>query len=218
MAITHQIDVSTPASNETSRFLPSPKSIDDLRPLRVPRGGVDRLNFKTVDTIEVVESGERIRDTVRLSGYYMIERATPTSSDWHDASVDIYMREMMVEGLSTKFGHIRASVNHDFGDESRGQVKSGTFYADSPIDSPKMCEMNAFMKFELPKYGLTVFNKEVIRLQHKINYIPPVGQGGGTGGEVEIGLYNTKDPDGPPVAFLRQVETQIGAWLTEEVR
>ena len=205
------------STTEATTFLPSPRNLSDLRVMRMPRGGVDRLNFETWDTIEVVSpagQGERIRDVVHLRGYYMIERCTPTSADWSEASVDIYMREMVVEGVSEKFGRVRASVNHEIGEESRGQVTPGTIF-DSPLDSPKMCEMDAFMQFELPDVGVTVFNKEVIRLEHSITHIPPVGQGGGTPGEVEIGLYSTQDPGGPPVAFLRRVKTHIGAWLNE---
>ena len=217
MATTQRIDGSSTLTGEQSSFLASPKNLEDLRVMRVPRGGVDRLNFETWDTIEVVGSdplSDRIRDIVHLRGYYMIERAMPTSSNWSSASVDIYMREMLVEGASAKFGRIRASVNHDVEEESRGQVRAGTIH-DSPIDSPKMCEMDAYMKFELPDLGVSVFNKEAIHLQHSITHIPPVGQGGGTPGEVEIALYNTADPDGVPIAFLRRVKTHIGAWLND---
>jgi hypothetical protein len=193
----------------SSALVPSAKTLSDLRLLAMPEGGTDRLNFLVWDTIEVLGVGE---DTVELKGHYIIERATPTATDWASASVDIVMLEMNVEGVSQKFGPIRASVNHEIGKKSRGQVRPGTIYP-GIVDSPKMCEMEGFMNFELSAVPITVFNKEPILLQHRITHIPPVGQGGGTQGQVSIDLYASNDPDGPPVAVLRQVKTHIGGWL-----
>lgn len=191
-----------------SKFLPNPKSLADLRVLAMPEGGIDTLNFVAWDTIEVIGFGE---ETIQLKGHYVIDRANPTDSDWSAASVDIRMAEMSVHGVSKTFGPVHASVNHEIGIESRGQVRPGTVYPDIK-DSPKLCEMEGYMKFELPAISLTVFNKERILLQHKITHIPPIGQGGGTG-EVAVKLYSTNDPDGPPVAILKQVKTHIGSWI-----
>jgi uncharacterized protein DUF6073 len=191
-----------------SALIPSPKNLSDLRVLSMPEGGTDRLSFTAWDTIEVLGVGE---DTVELSGYYMIERADPTSSDWVDGSVDIAMRELNITGVSQMFGPIRASVNYEIGKPSRGQVQPGTLY--KTVDSPKMCEMQAYTRFELSAIPVTVFNKEPIVLQHSITHIPPIGQGGGTRGRIDINLYRLDDPDGLPVAVLHQVKTHIGAWL-----
>lgn len=194
---------------EPEGLVPSPKSLSDLRLLAMPRGGLDRLNFTTWDTIDVPGFGE---DTFRLQGYYMIERANPTSSSWHDASVDIFMRELSVSGVSEKFGRVHVTTNKDIDKQSGGQVRTGTRYP-GLLDAPKMCEMEGFMMFSLLDAGMTVFNKEKIRLQHFITHIPPIGQGGGTQGRVEVKLYRVDDPDGPPVATLREVRTHIGAWV-----
>ncbi len=192
---------------------PNPHSLRDLRLFTMPRGGVDRLNFRVWDTIAVLQPGEEpVTDTVELRGHYTIERSDPTSADWREASVDIAMREMSVTGVSQKFGRVYASVNHAIGKESRGQVRQGIVY-ESPNDSPKMCEMFGYMQFELLDVGITVFNKEAIQLQHTITHIPPIGQGGGTREGVAISLYRTDDPEGPPVAILQRVKTHIGAWL-----
>ena len=193
----------------SSALVPSAKTLSDLRLLAMPEGGTDRLSFTVWDTIEVLGVGE---DTVELKGHYIIERATPTSSDWASASVDIVMREMSVTGFSEKFGPIRASVNHEIGKPSRGQVRPGTVYP-GIADSPKLCEMFGHMNFELSAVPITVFNKEPIVLQHTITHIPPIGQGGGTQGQVAIDLYPLNDPDGPPVAILKRVKTHIGGWL-----
>lgn len=204
------------SATDKPTLVESPKSLSDLRLFTMPQGGLDRLRFVTWDTIEVVGHGE---DTVELRGYYVIERADPTSADWREASVDIFMRELSLSGVSQKFGRVYASVNHDAGKQSGGQVRAGTAYPrieDSPvIDTPKLCTMLGHMKFELPDAGVTVFNKEPIVLRHKITHIPPIGQGGGTQGRVEVNLYSVDNPDGPPVAILREVKTHIGAWLNE---
>jgi len=204
-----------PHASTISALNPSPKSVSDIQLFTMPRGGVDRLNFRTWDTIAVSRPGEEpIVDTVELRGHYMIERSDPTSADWRDASVSIAMRELSVSGVSEKFGRVRASVNYEIGIPSQGQVKPGTVY-ESPFDSPKDCEMEGYMQFQLPDIGMTVFNKEPIRLRHRITHIPPVGQGGGTREGLEVNLYRTDDPDGSPVAVLKRVTTHIGAWLLD---
>jgi len=193
-----------------STLAPSPKSLSELRLFTMPRGGLDRLSFVTWDTIEVLGHGE---DVIEFQGYYVIERENPTSASWEEASVNIFMKELSVTGVSQKFGRINVSVNEDIGRQSGGQVKSGTRYG--LPDSPKLCQMEGYMKFDLSDVGLTVFNKEPIVLEHNITHIPPVGQGGGTRAGVGVELYRVDDPDGPPVAVLLQVKTHIGSWLTE---
>jgi hypothetical protein len=202
-----------PQATSTSELAPSPSTLSDLHLLRVPRGGVDRLRFETWDTFAMAGSAEP--ETVHLVGHYVIERADPSSPDWTEASVDIRMRELSVEGVSRTLGlgRIRASVNTEIGIPSGGQVTSGTIHDDLP-DSPKLCIMEGYMRFDLPDAGVTVFNKEAIPLQHTITHIPPIGQGGGTPSDFEgLGLYTTADPDGPPLATLLRVKTHIGAWL-----
>lgn len=191
-------------------LVPNPKTIADLQLFKMPRGGVDRLNFVTWDTIEVIGYGE---DTIELRGYYVIERKDPTSADWNEASVDIFMRELSVTGMSETFGRIHASVNYDIGKQSGGQVRPGTKFGGF-VDSPKLCQMFGHMKFELSDIGVTVFNKEPILLEHYITHIPPIGQGGGTG-KVAVPLYRVDAPDAEPVAILREVKTHIGAWQDE---
>jgi hypothetical protein len=191
----------------TKTLVPSPKSLDELQLFTMPKGGTDRLNFLTWDTIEVIGRGEEV---IEFHGHYAIERADPSSADWHDASIDITMRELSVDGVSPTVGRIHASVNPDLGKASGGQVRSGTTYA-AP-DSPKLCQMYGYMQFDLTDMGMTVFNKEPIVLEHNITHVPPIGQGGGTKERVEVLLYRKDDPDGPAVAILRKVKTHIGAW------
>jgi len=194
----------------TKTLVPSPKSLDELQLFTMPEGGTDRLNFITWDTIEVIGQAEEV---IEFHGYYAIERANPTSADWREASVDITMRELSVDGVSAQVGRIHASVNPDLGKTSGGQVRAGTTYA-AP-DSPKLCQMYGYMQFELQDLGMTVFNKEAITLEHNITHIPPVGQGGGTKERVNVSLYRKDAPDSDPVAILHLVKTHIGSWLTE---
>lgn len=190
---------------------PNPHSLADLHLFTMPEGGTDHLNFITWDTIAVEGFGE---ETIEFHGTYTIERENPTSADWQEASVKIHMRALNVDGVSQKFGRIHASTNEAIGKPSGGQVRSGTNYPDV-TDSPKMCQMFAYAKFELSDLGMTVFNKEPILLEHSITHIPPIGQGGGTRLGTEIELYRMDDPDGAPVAVLKRVKTHIGAWRDE---
>jgi len=191
-------------------LVPSPKSLAELRVFTMPQGGLDRLNFVTWDTIEVPGRGE---ETIEFRGHYMIDRADPTSADWREGSVDITMRELSVSGVSTMLGRIRVGVNDASARRSGGQVRAGTTF-DGWADSPKLCSMDGYMQFELLDVGVTAVNREPIVLRHTITHIPPVGQGGGTG-RIAVNLYSTQDPDGPPVAILREVRTHIGAWLAQ---
>src|SRR5258708_6546605 len=109
----------------TKTLVPSPKSLDELQLFTMPQGGTDRLNFITWDTIELIGKGEEI---IEFHGYYEIERATPTSADWSEASVDIRMKVLNVDGVSPTVGRIHASVNPDLGKISGGQVREGTTY------------------------------------------------------------------------------------------
>lgn len=202
----------TNANTQTStkKLVASPKSLDELQLFTMPEGGTDRLNFITWDTIEVLGKGEEI---IEFHGSYTIERENPTSADWAEASVNIHMRELNLEGTSSFVGRVRASVSPDPSRQSGGQVRAGTTY--TAPDSPKMCQMYGYVQFELVDLGMTVFNKDAILLEHNITHIPPVGQGGGTKERVDIPLYRTDDPDSAPVAFLHRVKTHIGSWLTE---
>jgi hypothetical protein len=191
----------------TKTLVPSPKSLSELQLFTMPEGGTDRLNFITWDTIAV----NGVEETVEFHGHYAIERATPTSADWQEASIDITMRELSVDGVSKNFGRIHASVNNDIGQPSGGQVRPGAAYPDV-IDSPKLCQMFGFMQFDLPDMGMSVFNKEPILLEHHITHVPPIGQGGGTRPDASYPLYRKDDPDGEPVAVLKRVKTHIGAW------
>ncbi|HEU5228673.1 MAG TPA: DUF6073 family protein, partial [Ktedonobacteraceae bacterium] len=146
----------------TKSLVANPKSLSDLHLFTMPEGGTDRLNFITWDTIDVQGFGE---ETIEFHGFYAIERANPTSADWQEASVDIRMRELNVDGVSQKFGRIHASVNDAIGLPSGGQVRPGTTYPDV-VDSPKLCQMYGYMKFDLQDLGMTVFNKEAILLEH----------------------------------------------------
>lgn len=188
---------------------PSPKGMQELRLFTMPQGGTDRLSFATWDTIEILGQGE---DTIELRGYYVIQRDNPTSADWREGSVTIHMRELNVLGTSEKLGRLRATVSPHPGRASGGQVKQGTTYPFA--DSPKLCQMDGYMQFELLDLGITVFNKQPITLEHKITHIPPVGQGGGTREGAHYELFRMDDPDGPPVAILKRVRTHIGSWLT----
>lgn len=192
----------------TKTLIPSPKSLSDLQLFTMPEGGTDKLAFVTWDTIEVLGQGQ---ETIEFRGHYQIERENPTSADWTEASVTIHMRELAVAGVSEKFGRIEVSTNEAYG-ASGGIVNSGTHYNNAP-ESPKLCQMDGYMAFHLVDAGLTVFNKDRIRLEHTITHIPPVGQGGGTAPGVSVNLYNVNDPDGEPVAVLHRVKTHIGAWL-----
>jgi hypothetical protein len=201
----------TKQQTSVKSLVPSPKSLSELHLFTMPEGGTDRLNFITWDTISVHGFEE---ETIEFHGYYAIERANPTSADWQEASVDIRMRELNVDGFSDQFGKIHASVNDNIGKQSGGQVRPGTTYRDV-TDSPKMCQMYGYMQFDMPELSLTVFNKEAILLEHTITHIPPIGQGGGTRPETAIDLYRVDDPDGDPVAVLKRVKTHIGAWLED---
>src|SRR4051812_10164207 len=114
--------ISTP--HAVAGLVPSARSLAELQLFRMPQGGTDRLRFETWDTFEV--AGFPGPETVHLEGHYVIERADPTSPDWVAGAIEIRMRELAVEGVSGRFGRVRASLNAEIALPSGGQVRPGT--------------------------------------------------------------------------------------------
>jgi hypothetical protein len=187
----------------------SPTCCADLRPFTMPKGGRDRLKFTTWDTIEIPGVGER---EIRLDGAYQIKRNHPSCADWVEAEVDIAMEDMQVQGNDDLLGQVRAFLRSDLPAPSQGRVTRGTIQ-DNRSDGAKHCAMDANVAFQLEKLGMTVVAKEPIHLTHAITHIPPIGQGGGTG-DVRIPLYDIKNIEGAPIAYLRRVKTHIGDFIS----
>ncbi len=182
---------------------PEHRNLEDIQLFTLPREGTDKLKFKITETIEVPNVGE---DTFDLVGSFEIRRENPTHPEWGRGAIDVTMLNLDVSGESRRFGPISARLNAD-------EVTSGKVdVADSRWMSAK-CSFAAFVQINLEKLELRVFNRESVPLVHRITHVPPIGQGGGTPGPVAIDFYNVKEPEGKPVAILREVRTQIGSYV-----
>jgi hypothetical protein len=70
--------------------------------------------------------------------------------------------------------------------------------------------------FEVPKLGLTLFNKEPIELTiDNVKAIPPAGNPGEGRIYHILPLYNREDPDGMPAAYLTGLKFAMGTYITE---
>jgi hypothetical protein len=179
-----------------------------LQLFALPPGGVDHLYFEVTDRIEVPGLGE---DVVTMSGTYKIRRSDPTTNNWSTATIDVQMVDLDVRGTGRLIGEVHAGLNPDRLTLGRVGPAGGDMLAKKPKPTP--CRFAAFMQFTLPGRNMVLVNKDPIPLLHTITHIPPIGQGGGTPGEVAIGFYDRNNLDGPAVAILKAVKTEIGPWV-----
>jgi hypothetical protein len=167
----------------------------------MPRtGGIDTLLFTVYDTISIAGIGT---DIIELKGTFSVLRQPPSSTDWVSGTMEVEMIDLDLVGHSSILGNVRATLNP-------GYPTFGFVDIAESGNSTKACSFNAYIQLELLQIGKTVFNKEPVPLRHEITHIPPIGEGGGTHGEVDIKLYDISNPDNPSLATIIEVVTDIG--------
>jgi hypothetical protein len=185
----------------------APQSVEPFTP---PPPGIDNLGITSTDTFFVPGKGEF---KVNFKGYVRVARSTPTTDRWVDSEVYTNLIEMCMRGLSSEVGPIIVTLNPDV--LSTGQLR--TPHKDLQCEQPeKACRMAVAARFEIPKIGLTLFNKEPIELTiDNVKAIPPAGSPG-EGRIYEIlPLFNIDNPDGAPAAYLTSLHFAMGTYITE---
>jgi len=181
-----------------------------VKPFTPPPPGIDNLGIVSKDTFYVPGKGEY---DVEFKGYVRVARSKPSTDQWVDSEVYTNLIEMCMRGDSAELGPITVTLDPET--LSTGQLR--TPQADLHCDQPdKACRMAVAAHFDLPKLGLTLFNKEPIELTiDNVKAIPPAGAPGNGQIYHVLPLYNLADPDGNPAAYLTRLKFAMGTYITE---
>jgi hypothetical protein len=185
----------------------APQTVEPFTP---PHPGIDNLGIVSTDTFFVPGKGEF---QVEFRGYVRVARSEPTTDRWVDSEVYTNLIEMCMRGESQEVGPIIVTLNPDV--LSTGQLR--TPHCDLQCEQPeKACRMAVAAQFELPKLGLTLFNKEPIELTiDNVKAIPPAGNPGEGRIYHILPLYDLANPDGQPAAYLTRLKFAMGTYITE---
>jgi hypothetical protein len=180
----------------------------EVVPFTPPPAGIDNLGIRSVDTFVVPGLGEF---TVEFTGYVRVVRSEPTAAGWRAAEVYTNLIEMRMEGESPGLGQITVTLNDEC--LSAGQIRT-PFTDEHEVQPDKACRMAVGAIFDVPKLGLTLYNKEpvILTIDH-VQAIPPAGNPGQGQIYRMLPLYDLARPDQPPVAYLTSLQFQMGTYL-----
>ena len=171
----------------------------------VPPGGIDNLSLNSVDKFLIPGRGEF---SVNFGGMMQIARANPTSRDWAAANVYVNMLEMNLRASHPDLGKILVKQNPAL-------VSPGQTFGSGLATAPAKCRIAAGVTFEAPDMGVTMFNREPILLMNDaIESIPPIEDPNGAAHLYRLPLFDTRKPDGEPVAYITGLNYTIGNYLT----
>jgi hypothetical protein len=171
------------------------------------QGGIDNLALSSIDTFFIPGRGEF---EVKFKGYFRVIRSNPTSEKWADAEWFVNMGDLRLEGKSSKLGQMKVRLNPDV-------ISPGQVFAAGAANAAAKCRIATAVSFEMADMGVTVFNKEPILLMNDaIDSVPPVEDPNGEAHIYRVPLFNVKEPNGKPVAYLTGLKYTVGNYITEE--
>jgi len=175
--------------------------------------GIDNLKMTTIDTFLIPGKGEV---TAVFKGYVRVARAAATTDNWATSVVYTNMLDIVMSGQADAVGTINVSINPNV--ICAGQITTPYTAQLAALDVPaKNCRIAVSTLFEIPKLGVTLFNKEPIMLCiDGITTMPPGGAHGIGRFHNTLPLYNLADPNGTPAAWLTRLEFDMGAYITED--
>lgn len=177
-----------------------------------PAAGIDNLGISSVDTFAIPGVGEY---TVAFDGYVRVVRSPATAEDWASAEVYTNLIEMHMQGSCEELGTITVTLNPDC--LSAGQIRTpfDPYAGEGP--AAKACRMAVGTIFDIPKLGIKLLNREpVILTIDDVRSIPPAGAPGKGQIYRMLPLYDTRTPDGEPVAYLTSLRFAMGGYLSPE--
>ena len=177
-----------------------------VKPYTVPPGGIDNLALHSTDIFRIPGKGEF---SVDFSGYFRVARDNPTTKDWSTFEILVNIIDLKMYGKHKDLGEIAVSLNPDV--LSTGQL----FPAGAP-QAPAKCRIATGVVFDIPQFGLSVFNKEPILLMNEhVTSVPPVDDPNGHALLFLLPLFDRANPSGKPVAHLTSLRYGADNYITE---
>lgn len=189
------------ASRLKERFAPQ-----EVVPFTVPPGGIDNLGLHSTDMFSIPDQGDF---TVDFKGFFRVARSDATTDDWATSEVLVNIIELQLHGHDEALGEVVATLNPDIA--ATGQI----FQAPGP-SAPKACRIATPAIFDIPRFGLSVFNKEPILLMNEhVVAIPPVNDPSGHALLFRLPLFDREDPEGQPRAYLTSLRYGADHYIDE---
>jgi hypothetical protein len=177
-----------------------------VKKFSVPPAGIDNLTLSSVDKFVIPGRGEF---TVNFDGFFRIARDQPTSQDWATASVHVNMMDMNLTGSHPQLGRMIVKNNPNI-------VSPGQTFGSGTSTAPAACRIAAGVVIEAPDLGVTLLNKEPILLMNDaIDSIPPTEDPNGAAHLYKLPLYDQRDPNGKPFAYLTSLRYTVGNYVTQ---
>jgi hypothetical protein len=177
-----------------------------VKPYSVPPGGIDNLALHSTDVVTIPGMGEF---TVKFSGYFRVARSHPTTNDWTTFGITVNIIDLKLRGSHKDIGEITVSHNPDV-------LSTGQIFPASAMNSGAKCRIATGAVFDLPKLGISVFNKEPILLMNEnVTKIPPVDDPNGHALLFMLPLFDRASPSGKPVAYLTSLKYGADNYITQ---
>jgi hypothetical protein len=177
-----------------------------VTPFTVTPAGIDNLALHSTDAFTIPGRGEF---TIDFKGYFRVARDHPTTNDWATSEVLVNIVDLKLYGEHEATGRVTVSLNPDI-------LSTGQIFQAQAAGGVKACRIATAAVFDVPKLGVSVFNKEPILLMNRgIKSIPPVDDPSGHALIFNVPLFDRKDPEGKPLAYLTSLRYGADNYITE---
>lgn len=202
-------------STSSNKDLWGPKSIEKFT---LTQAGIDHLELSATDVILIPGKGEY---KIQLSGSFAIDRQPATTDDWNTAEVFVQLNDIDLHGSAPGLGRVVLRRNKSM-KRLQGQVFAVEDVKVGALPRGKKCRIPASVQFEISgmdvnTFGgssIILFNKEPIVLKNDgIERIPPVNDDRGQASIYQLPLFDKRNPNGEPVAYLLSLDYTIGGYL-----
>lgn len=186
--------------------LPENYAPQNVVPFTVAPAGIDNLGLHSTDTFMIPGRGEF---TIDFKGYFRVARGQPTTNDWATSEIQVNIVDLKLFGSHEATGDIAVNLNQE-------RVSTGQIFQTTGPQEGKACRIATAVVFDVPKLGMSVFNKEPILLMNKgIKSIPPVDDPSGHALLFNVPLFDRNNPAGKAVAYLSSLRYGADHYLTE---
>jgi Family of unknown function (DUF6073) len=184
----------------------------EIRPYTATPAGIDNLALSSIDTFWLPNKGKYEQHEVHFEGYFQVARGAPTTNDWATAEIHVNLTDLVLHSKAAAkgLGSMRVTRNSDF-------LSAGQVFASGGAKALAACRIATSVVFEASDHGMRFFNKEPILLMNGgIKSVPPVEDPNGKAHNYLLPLFDTKNPDGPAVAYLESLRYTVGNYITRE--